>query len=126
MEGGSNPRLLFGKLFLLGIVAIGMIIGSVFWLTARIDRLERENGQKLGELMVTERVARLQGAVRDYAYWDGAYEYVSSNNSVDVDAEIGTSVTENGLFSHIVILDSDLNVLFAYDEEADSICKCNG
>jgi hypothetical protein len=54
-------------------MAIGMIIGSVFWLTERIDRLERENGTKIVQLMVTQKVNKLAASVADYAYWDKGY-----------------------------------------------------
>lgn len=116
MEPATKPHYLFGKLFLLGIMAIGMIVGSVFWLTYRIDRLERESSEKLVELMVTERVAQLQGVVTDYSHWDTAYDVVMANDGDSVYSELGVSAKPDGIFSHLFVLDSNLNPLFLFDE----------
>lgn len=97
-------------------MAIGMIIGSVFWLTSRIDRLEQENAEKLVELMVTERVNNLEKTVGDYAYWDTAYELITTQNESEVDAEIGTAAISGGIFSHILIVAPDETGLFLYGE----------
>lgn len=116
MEPATKPHFLFGKLFLLGIMAIGMIVGSVFWLTYRIDRLEKESSEKLVELMVTERVSQLQEIVTDYSYWDTAYEVVMANDGERVYSELGVSAKPDGIFSHVLILDANRNPLFLYDE----------
>jgi sensor domain CHASE-containing protein len=87
-------------------MAIGMIIGSVFWLTERIDRLERENGTKIVQLMVTQKVNKLAASVADYAYWDKGYAYVVSQHHAEIDAEIGSAASADGIFSHVMILDS--------------------
>lgn len=97
-------------------MAIGVIIGSVFWLTYRIDRLERESAEKLVELMVTERVSNLARTVADYAYWDSAYEMITTQNDRDMDGEIGAAAVSEGIFSHILILAPDGEGLYLYDE----------
>ncbi|WP_394691527.1 diguanylate cyclase domain-containing protein [Hoeflea sp.] len=112
---GNKPKLIFGYLFLLGIVAVGMILGSVFWLTGRIDRLEKESSESIVELLVTEKVAHVEASTSDYAYWDLAYELVQANDAAGLHENLGAGATESDLFDHIIILSADGQVLHVYD-----------
>lgn len=117
MTATTRPRLIFGKLFLLGVVAVGMIMGCVFWLTARIDQVEMANDENIVQLLVTERVSHVGGSTGDYAYWNLAYEIIVENNVESIVENIGSGAVEGGLFDHIVILnDSDASHVFDASE----------
>lgn len=112
---GNKPRLIFGYLFLLGVVAVGMILGSVFWLTGRIDQLEKESSESIVELLVTEQVAQVKASTSDYSHWDLAYELVKAEDAAGLYENFGTGATESDLFDQIVILDAGGQVLHLYD-----------
>jgi len=111
----NKPRFIFGYLLMLGIVAVSMILGSVFWLTGRIDQLEKENNESIVELLVTEKVAQVKAATADYSNWNLAYELVSANDVDGLYENIGSGATETALFDHIVILRADGEILHLYD-----------
>ncbi|WP_420407854.1 diguanylate cyclase domain-containing protein [Hoeflea sp.] len=116
MVTGKRPRLIFGYLFLLGVVAVGVILGCVYWLTGRLDDLERKSGESIVDLLVTETVQRVKVSTADYAFWDLAYEVVTDRNAAEVLAHIGTGATESDLFDRIVILDAAGDVQHVYGE----------
>lgn len=111
----NKPKFIFGYLLLLGIVAVSMILGSVFWLTGRINQLEKENNESIVELLVTEKVAQVKASTADYSNWNLAYELVSANDVDGLYENIGSGATETALFDHIVILRADGQVLHLYD-----------
>ncbi|EDQ31716.2 diguanylate cyclase (GGDEF) domain protein [Hoeflea phototrophica DFL-43] len=115
MMAGNTPKHIFGYLFLLGIVAVGMILGSVFWLTGRIDQLEKESSESIVELLVTEKVAHVKASTSDYSYWDLAYELVKAEDAAGLYDNIGAGATESDLFDHIIVLSADGQVLHVYD-----------
>ncbi|WP_150524518.1 diguanylate cyclase domain-containing protein [Roseibium sediminis] len=115
MTATTRPRLIFGKLFLLGIVAVGMIITSVIWLTARIDQVEQENDINIVQLMVTERVSHMQNSASDYANWNLAYEIVMENDVDSILENIGSGAVDGGLFDNIVLIDVEGNILHVFD-----------
>lgn len=112
---GTKPRFIFGYLLLLGIVAVGMILGSVFWLTARLDQLEQEGVENVVELMVTEKVERVKVSTSDYAHWNLAYELTVANDEDGLYDNLGSGATESDLFDQIVILDGTGRVAHVYD-----------
>lgn len=112
---GTKPRFIFGYLLLLGIVAVGMILGSVFWLTARLDQLEQEGVENVVELMVTEKVGRMKASTSDYAHWNLAYELTVANDEDGLYDNLGSGATESDLFDQIVILDAMERVAHVYD-----------
>lgn len=114
MAASARPRLIFGKLFLLGVLAVGMILGSVFWFTSRIDQLERQGAENIVQLLVTEKVAHIQASTADYAHWTLAYELVAANDEAGLRANIALTETDHDLFDHIIILDADSRVLHVY------------
>lgn len=114
---GNRPRLIFGYLFLLGVVAVGVILGCVYWLTGRLDDLERKSGESIVDLLVTETVQRVKISTADYAFWDLAYEVVTDRNAEEMLAHIGTGATESDLFDRIVILDAAGRVQQVYGED---------
>ncbi|MEQ8480189.1 MAG: diguanylate cyclase [Hoeflea sp.] len=107
MMTGTRQRLIFGYLFLLGIGAVSVILGSVYWLTDRLDQLERNSSESIVDLLVTEKVKRMELSTADYAYWDFAYEAVTARDAEKILAEIGTGATESDLFDRIIILDGE-------------------
>jgi sensor domain CHASE-containing protein len=112
---GTKPRFIFGYLFLLGVVAVGMILGSVFWLTARLDKLEQEGVENIVELMVTEKVERVRAFTSDYAHWDLAYELTVADDEDGLYDNLGSGATESEMFDQIVILDGKGQVMHVYD-----------
>lgn len=122
MVTGTRPRLIFGYLLLLGVVAVGVILGSVFWLTDRLDQLERKSSESIVDLLVTEKVKRMELSTADYAFWNIAYEIVTARDAEEVRAQIGTGATESELFDRIVLLDSEGHVqqVFGADLEDDA------
>lgn len=112
---GNKPKFIFGYLFLLGIVAVSMILGSVFWLTGRIDQLEKESSENIVELLVTEKVDHVKASTTDYSYWNLAYELVSSKDADGIYEDVGSGATDSDLFDHIIILGADGRVLHVYD-----------
>lgn len=116
MVTGKRPRLIFGYLFLLGVVAVSVILGSVFWLTDRLDQLERNSSESIVDLLVTEKVKRMELSTADYAYWDFAYEVVTARDAEKIRAEIGTGATESDLFDRIIILDGEERVQQVFGE----------
>lgn len=117
MTASKKPRIIFGSLFLLGVTAVSMIIGSVYWLTGRIDQLERESTESIVELMVTEKVSQVGASTADYAHWSLAYELVKSNDEESLNDNIGTGAAEGYLFDQIVILDASGQVLHNYTKD---------
>jgi len=112
---GTKPRFIFGYLFLLGMIAVGMILGSVFWLTARLDQLEQQGVENIVELMVTEKVERVKVSTADYAHWNLAYELVVANDSDGLYDNLGSGAMESDLFDQIVILNGNGKVAHVYD-----------
>ncbi|WP_417413402.1 diguanylate cyclase domain-containing protein [Hoeflea sp.] len=112
---GTKPRFIFGYLFSLGIVAVGVILGTVFWLTARLDQLEQKGVENVVELMVTEKVERVKASTADYAHWNLAYELVIGNDSEGLHDNLGSGATESDLFDQIVILNSNSKITHVYD-----------
>ncbi|MBU4548743.1 diguanylate cyclase [Hoeflea sp.] len=112
---GTNPRFIFGYLLLLGIVAVGVILSSVFWLTSRLDKLEQQGVENVVELMVTEKVERVKVSTADYAHWNLAYELVIANDKDGLYDNLGSGATESDLFDQIVILNSKGKVVHVYD-----------
>lgn len=119
MAATAKHQLIFGKLLFLGFLAVGMILGCVFWLTARIDQLERESAGDIVQLLVTERVNHVEGSTGDYAYWSFAYEIVSENNISSIEENIGSGATEGGLFDQIVLLDSKGNITHVFNADGE-------
>lgn len=115
MTATTRPRLIFGKLFLLGFVAVGMIMGCVLWLTARIDQVEMANDENIVQLLVTERVSHVEGSTSDYAYWNLAYEIIVENNVESIAENIGSGAVEGGLFDHIVIVNDSGSLSHVFD-----------
>lgn len=109
---------------MLGIVAVGMIIGCVFWLTGRIDQIERENARSIVQLMVTERVAHIGGSTGDYANWNLAYEIVTANDEEAIVENLGSGATEGGLFDQLVILNANGSISHVFDA-AEEITKAD-
>ena len=118
MAANAGPRLIFGKLFLLGILAVGMILGSVFWFTSRIDQLERDNAEGIVQLLVTEKVSQMQASTADYAHWSFAYELVAAKDEQGIRDILGVIDTDHEIFDHVVILDAAGQVLHAYGASA--------
>lgn len=115
MTVGGQPRFIFAKLFLLGFVAVGMIIGSVFWLTGRIDQLERESAKDIVRVVVTEKISQVRDSVGDYAHWSFAYELVSGDDGAEIYEHLGSGAHEEGLFNQIAILNADGGLNRFYD-----------
>lgn len=112
---GGQPRFIFGKLFLLGFIAVGMIIGSVFWLTGRIDQLERDSAEDIVRVIVTEKVSQVRGSVADYAHWSFAYELVKRDDGAEIYEHLGSGAYEEGVFHQIAILKADGRLHRFYD-----------
>jgi diguanylate cyclase (GGDEF)-like protein len=106
---------IFIKLTVLGVVAVGMILWSLFWLTGRINEIEREATRDLVELMVTETVDRVQASTNDYAFWTLAYEVVKAGDIAAIYEHLGSGAIESQLFDQLVILSSDHEVLHLFD-----------
>lgn len=119
METAVKTQVIFGKLFVLGIVAVGMILGSVFWLTARIDQVEQENAEDLVRLMVTETVSQVEASTTDYAYWNLAYEIVSANDIDAIHEHLGSGATESELFDQLLVLSHDGQILHLFSGAAN-------
>ena len=115
MTTTKTPNLIFGKLFLLGVVAVGMIIGCVYWLTARIDQVEKANDESIVRLLVAERVSQVKGSTSDYAHWNLAYELITAKESASIEENIGSGASEGGLFDHIVLFDDTGQPMHVYD-----------
>lgn len=114
MERTVKTQFIFGKLFVLGVVAVGMILGSVFWLTARIDQVERDNAEDLVRLLVTETVSHVDVSTTDYAYWDLAYEIVTANDTDAIYEHLGSGATQSDLFDQLLILSHDGQILHLF------------
>ncbi|MFN3227002.1 MAG: diguanylate cyclase domain-containing protein [Hyphomicrobiales bacterium] len=106
---------IFIKLSVLGVVAVGMILWSLFWLTGRINEIEREATRDLVELMVTETVDRVQASTNDYAFWSLAYEVVEANDVEAIYEHMGSGALESELFDQLIILSQDQEVLHLFD-----------
>jgi sensor domain CHASE-containing protein len=106
---------IFIKLSVLGVVAVGMILWSLFWLTGRINEIEREATRDLVELMVTETVDRVQASTNDYAFWSLAYEVVEANDVDAIYEHMGSGALESELFDQLIILSQDQEVLHLFD-----------
>lgn len=115
MERTVGHQHIFLKLFVLGVVAVGMILGSLFWLTGRIDRLERETTQDLVALMVTESVDQVHASVDDYAHWDLAYDIVQAGDRDAIYEHLGTGATESDLFDQLLILSPERAIDHVFD-----------
>lgn len=115
MDIARGNRRIFVKLSVLGFVAVGMILWSLFWLTGRINEIEREATHDLVELMVTETVDQVQASTNDYAFWTLAYEIVEASNEEAIYEHLGSGAIESELFDQLVILSNDHDVLHLYD-----------
>lgn len=108
-------NVIFGKLFVLGIVAVGMILGSVFWLTDRINQIERGHTADIVELLVMETIDQVALGTADYAHWDFAYQLVAGNDPEAIHANLGSGATESELFDQLIILSPSLEVQYLFD-----------
>jgi len=115
MNIALGNRWIFVKLSVLGFVAVGMILWSLFWLTGRINEIEREATHDLVELMVTETVDQVQASTNDYAFWTLAYEIVEASDEEAIYEHLGSGAIESELFDQLAILSSDHDVLHLYD-----------
>lgn len=115
MDRTLGSQNIFLKLFVLGVVAVGMILGSLFWLTGRIDQLERETTQDLVALMVTESVDQVHATTNDYAHWDLAYDIVQASDRDAIYEHLGTGATESDLFDQLLILSPDREIAHLFD-----------
>lgn len=106
---------IFIKLTVLGVVAVGMILWSLFWLTGRINEIEREATRDLVELMVTETVDQVQASTNDYAFWSLAAEVVEAGDAAAIYEHMGSGAIESELFDQLVILSHDQAVLHLFD-----------
>lgn len=118
MQATRADRTIFLKLFLLGFVAVGMIIGSVVWLTGRIDQIERETGANLVGLMVTETVDQVQAAVADYAHWNLAYDIVQANDIDAIHEHLGSGALESDLFDLLLVISAQGEVQYLFSSVA--------
>lgn len=116
MENIFKHQFIFGKLFLLGAVAVGMILGSLFWLTARINDIEREKTQDLVELLVTQTVERVRASTADYAHWDLAHNIVKARADEQILEHLGSGATDSDLFDQVLILSADGQIAYVFDD----------
>lgn len=121
MDMTPGSQRIFVKLFVLGIVAVGMILGSLFWLTARIDQLERETTQNLVGLMVRETVDHVQASTSDYAHWDLAHEIVEADDGEAIHDHLGSGALESDLFDQLLVLSPDRQIAHLFDGTGDGL-----
>jgi diguanylate cyclase (GGDEF)-like protein len=115
MNKALATRPIFIKLTVLGVVAVGMILSSLFWLTERINEIESAATRDLAELMVAETVDHVQASTNDYAFWSLAYEIIEAGDAAAIYEHMGSGAVESELFDQLVILSSDHDVLHVFD-----------
>jgi hypothetical protein len=115
MNKALATRPIFIKLTVLGVVAVGMILSSLFWLTERINEIESAATRDLAELMVAETVDHVQASTNDYAFWSLAYEIIEAGDAAAIYEHMGSGAVESELFDQLVILSNDHNVLHVFD-----------
>lgn len=121
MTAPLRTRSIFRLLFSLGLISVGAILFSVFWLTDQIDQADRRNAAALARLLLNETEVQVRESVHDYAHWSTAYESVASADADLVYDNLGSSAVENPLFDQMIILSSDRAVLHNYfGEEIDN------
>ncbi|MFK7792112.1 MAG: diguanylate cyclase [Devosiaceae bacterium] len=108
-------EVIFAKLFVLGFVAVGMILGSVIWLTDRINQIERNQTADMVELLVLQTIDQVALSTADYSHWNLAHQIVVAKDAEAVFEHLGSGATGSELFDQIIILAPDLTVAHLFD-----------
>lgn len=111
-------RHVFWMLTCLGLFASASIIAIVFWMTAKIDRLEAQKGSDLVSFFVQEEIENLRMNTLDYAHWSFAYEIVTARDETAVYDHMGTTALETDIFDQLFFLESSKELIYTFDDRA--------
>jgi len=102
----------------IGVLFAGALIGSVLFLTTRIDQQTSVDTMNANAQIVLDWGESLAHATEDYAFWTESYEALQSRDMDAIYDYLGSGATETELFDWMFFLDADGTPLFGYGPES--------